>query len=48
MQRQDSTYDQLKTVYQLAVQAGCYDAADYIKEALIDPITKKLENIKSV
>jgi hypothetical protein len=41
MQRQDSTYDQMKTVYQLAVKAGCYDAADQIKTILIDPITKK-------
>lgn len=46
MQRQDSTYDQLKTVHQLAIKAGCYDAADLIKEALIDPITKKLMESK--
>jgi hypothetical protein len=43
MQRQDSTYDQMKTVYDLAVKAGCYDAADQIKAILIDPITHKLE-----
>lgn len=43
MQRQDSTYDQMKAVYELAVKAGCYDAADQIKTILIDPITKKLK-----
>lgn len=43
MQRQDSTYDQLRTVYDLANKAGCYDAADLIKTALIDPTTKKLQ-----
>jgi hypothetical protein len=45
MQRQDSTYDQMKTVYDLAVKAGCYDAADQIKTILIDPIAKKVTEI---
>lgn len=45
MQRQDSTYDQLLTVYDLAIKAGCYDAADAIKEALIHPIAKKLKEL---
>lgn len=43
MQRQDSTYDQLKTVYDLANQAGCYDAAVAIKHTFLDPVAKKLE-----
>jgi hypothetical protein len=46
MQRQDSTYDQMKTVYDLAIKVGCYDAADQIKTILIDPITKKLKELK--
>lgn len=41
--RQDSTYDQLKTVYDLANKAGCYDAADEIKRTLIDPVTEKIK-----
>lgn len=32
MNRQDSLYDQMKTVYDLAVKARCYDAADMIKK----------------
>lgn len=31
MNRQDSLTDQMKTVFQLATEAGCYDAADWIK-----------------
>lgn len=29
-QRQDSTFDQMRTVLRLATEAGCYDAADWI------------------
>ena len=43
MQRQDSLYDQMKTVYDLAVKAGCYDAADYIRQNVLEPIAKKLQ-----
>jgi hypothetical protein len=46
MQRQDSTYDQLKTVYDLANKAGCYDAADAIKRSLIDPIAERLKKLE--
>lgn len=45
MQRQDSTHDQLLTVYRLANEAGCYDAADLIKSALIDPTNKRLREL---
>jgi hypothetical protein len=45
MQRQDSTYDQMKTVYKLAMEAGCYDAANQIKKILIDPVTERLKEI---
>lgn len=31
MPRQDSLNDQLKTVHKLATDAGCYDAADFIR-----------------
>ena len=34
MPRQDSLHDQLKTVYDLANKAGCYDAADFIRRKL--------------
>jgi len=40
--RQDSLYDQLKTVYRLANESGCYDAADYIKME-IEAIDEMLE-----
>ena len=46
MQRQDSTYNQLKTVYDLANKAGCYDAADAIKQSLIDPIAERLKKLE--
>lgn len=46
MQRQDSTYEQLLTVYDLANKAGCYDAADEIKRVLIAPITEKLRLLR--
>jgi hypothetical protein len=44
--RQDSLYDQLKTVYDLANKAGCYEAADYIKMEIekIDELLKKFED----
>ena len=45
-QRQDSTYDQLLTVYSLANKAGCYDAADAIRQALIEPTSKKLAALR--
>lgn len=32
--RQDSLYDQMKTVRELARKAGCYDAEDFIVEFL--------------
>jgi hypothetical protein len=35
-QRQDSLHDQLKTVRQLANEAGCYDAADFIRDVIED------------
>lgn len=35
-QRQDSLADQLRDVHQLAVQTGCYDAADAIRGAFRD------------
>ena len=35
-QRQDSLIDQLKTVLNLATEAGCYDAADFIKRVCRD------------
>lgn len=31
MPRQDSLYEQLKTLFKLANEHGCYDAADFIK-----------------
>ena len=33
-QRQDSVTEQLRDVIQLAVEAGCYDAADWIRDRL--------------
>ena len=36
-QRQDSTTDQLMTVLGLAIRAGCYDAADVIRQMLQRP-----------
>lgn len=30
-QRQDSLYDQLVTVRELATKAGCYDVADFLR-----------------
>lgn len=33
-QRQDSTTDQLLTVLDLAIRAGCYDAAEVIRRWL--------------
>lgn len=48
MQRQDSTYDQMKTVYDLAIKAGCYDAADQIKTILIDPVTKRNNELDKI
>jgi hypothetical protein len=31
MQCQDSLTDQMETVHKLAVEAGCYDATDWLK-----------------
>jgi hypothetical protein len=31
LQRQDSLTDQMETVLKLATEAGCYDAADWLK-----------------
>ena len=50
-QRQDSTDDQLKDVIGLAEQAGCYDAADFIRGMLkhrsSDPWRKRSANVKA-
>jgi hypothetical protein len=46
MQRQDSLHDQLKTVYILAVDAGCYDAADFIWNN-IEATEKRLAELNS-
>ncbi len=34
MPRQDSLYDQLKSVFKEAIKIGCYDAADFIKKEI--------------
>lgn len=43
MNRQDSLQDQLRTVYDLANKAGCYDAADFIMEHIktIEAVVQK-------
>ena len=45
MPRQDSLYDQLKTVYDLANKAQCYDAADFIRRQIED-IERRLTEAK--
>ena len=47
MNRQDSLTDQMKSVLKLATEAGCYDAADWIKEVFFkyDPYTNKHKEI---
>lgn len=45
MQRQDSLHDQLKTVHKLAVDAGCYDAADFLRSHIEDT-EKRLAQIE--
>jgi len=39
-QRQDSLYDQLKTLIRVANEMGCYDASDFLKET-VDKIENK-------
>jgi DnaJ-class molecular chaperone len=36
-QRQDSLSDQMREVVRLATEAGCYDAADWIRKHWSDP-----------
>ena len=42
MNRQDSLYDQLKTLIGVANEMGCYDASDFLQEQ-VDKIDKKSE-----
>jgi hypothetical protein len=46
-QRQDSTLEQLRTVIDLANKAGCYDAADWIKERLGPSSSRLLQMLNS-
>lgn len=43
MNRQDSAFSQMKFVHRFATKAGCYDAADDIRDRFLDPVIKRTE-----